>query len=385
MSTTGARDVVPDGGDVSPDPAHPPPDGAVEANGAAEAQSIRVGSSATIALLVIALLYVSSLAAPVLIPVVLAAMLKVMLSPLVELLGRIGVPRAISALVIVAALPLLTGYAVIQLTAPVSTWFDEAPAVLDRIEQHLMTVTAPLKDIKKAATFVEGLATIPSDEPAMDEVEVATPDTIDRVTAALPGFLLGLTVTVFVTFFLLASGDRFLRKLASAGSSFAERRQIVEATQRVQNEVGTYLRTIFVINVGLGCATAAVLWWIGVANPVMWGTIAALANFAPYVGALVVGAALTLTGLATYDTLPSALLPPAIYLLLTTVEGQLITPAVLGHRMSMSPLVVFMGVIAAGALWGFAGALVAVPVLVTIKIVCEHVEPVRIVAVLMGR
>jgi len=342
-----------------------------------------VASSALLGLLVIAVLYVTTFMVPMLIGIVLAAMLKLMFAPFVEWLRGIGVPRVLSSLVVVASLPLLIGVGVTHLVDPVSGWLDEAPRTLSRIERRLLPIVSPLKDVSAAASAVESLTSLGNQ--SENEVRVAAPHLLDQITSSLQPVVLGVTVTIFVTFFLLASGDAFLRKLASAGQSFATRRRIVETMRRIQADVGDYLRTITIINVLLGVATTGVMWMLGVAEPIMWGVAAALSNFAPYVGAMLMIAALTLTGLATSATLGAALLPPLAYLLLTTIEGQMITPAVLGHRMSMSPVVVFLGVVFAGWLWGVAGALVAVPVLVTVKIICEDVASVRLVALLMNK
>jgi len=328
--------------------------------------------------------YVSTLIVPVLMAVVLAMMFKVMLAPLVEFLKRrVGIPRIVSALVVVVSIPLAIGYGLAPLVSPVSNWVQTAPRTLDRVEQRLIPLIRPLRRARQAADAVTDLTAVPGQR--SEVVRVAEPNLLDRVAGLLPDLILGFTVTLFVTFFLLSSGDAFLRKLASIGHSFADRRRIVEMIREIQMEVGNYLRTIMAINIGLGVVTACVMWALGIAEPWMWGVLATVLNFAPYVGAMTVIAALALTGLAGEGSLTHALVAPATYLLIATIEGQMITPAILGHRMSLSPLVVFIGVVLAGSLWGVIGALIAVPVLVTARIVCEPLEPMRPVAVLMGK
>jgi predicted PurR-regulated permease PerM len=321
---------------------------------------------------------------PILIALILAAIFKVMLSPVVEAMRRVGVPRMVSSLVLMASLVGLISYAIMQLMHPVAGWLDEAPRTLHRIERRLLPVLAPLKDVRSAADALDELTTSNPSVAKSPEVRVAPPDPLERITGLLPSVVLCLTITIFVTFFLLASGDAFLRKLASTGSSFRDRRRIVTMMQQIQADVGKYLRTITLINLLLGVATAVAMALLGVPNPLMWGAVAALANFAPYAGPSITIAALTLSGLAEWESLGRALAAPACFAVLTIVEGQMITPAVLGRRMAMSPLVVFVGVVIAGWLWGLAGALVAVPVLVTVKIVCEHVEAWHVIALLMS-
>ena len=241
----------------------------------------------------------------------------------------------------------------------------------------------PLRNARQAADAVTDLTAAPGRQP--DVVRVASPNLLDRFAAQLPGVLLGFSVTMFVTFFLLGSGDAFIRKLASSSRSFAERRRLVGMVHQIQSEVGRYLRTIMAINVLLGVATACLMWALGVSEPLMWGALATVLNFAPYLGPMTVIAALALTGLASPGSLTGGIIPAASFLALTTVEGQIITPAILGQRMSLSPVLVFIAVVFAGWLWDGIGALVAVPLLVAARIVFEYVGPFNRLAVLMGR
>jgi predicted PurR-regulated permease PerM len=319
---------------------------------------------------------------PILMALILAMIFKLMLSPVVEWLRRRGMPRMLSALVLVIGLPSLGAYAIAPLTEPVSNWLQSAPRTLDRVEQRLIPLIRPLRNARQAADAVNDLTAVPGQH--ADVVRVAEPNLLDRLAAHVPALVLGFSVTMFVTFFLLGSGDAFLRKLASTGRSFAERRRMVGMIRMIQAEVGTYLRTIVVINIALGIVTACLMWALGIAEPWMWGALAALLNFAPYLGPMTVIVALALTGLASSSSLTAGLVPAASFLLLATIEGQIITPAILGHRMSLSPLLVFITVVFAGWLWGGVGALVAVPLLVATRIVFEHVASLRPVAVMMG-
>jgi predicted PurR-regulated permease PerM len=337
---------------------------------------------ALIGLLGIAALYASSQMVPILMALILAMMFKLMLSPVVEALRRIHVPRMLSALVLVIGLPALGAYALAPLSDPVSHWLQTAPRTLDHVEQRLIPLIRPLRNARQAADAVTDLTAVPGQH--TDVVRVAEPNLLDRFAAHVPSLALGFSVTMFVTFFLLASGDAFIRKLASTGRSFAQRRQMVGMIRAIQAEVGTYLRTIVLINIALGVATACLMWALGLAEPWMWGVLATVLNFAPYLGPMTVIAALTLTGLASSESLTAGFVPAASFLALATIEGQIVTPAILGHRMSLSPLLVFIGVVFAGWLWGGVGALVAVPLLVATRIVFEHVDSMHRAAVLMG-
>jgi predicted PurR-regulated permease PerM len=337
---------------------------------------------ALIGLLMLAALYASSQMVPILMALILAMMFKLMLEPIVEGLRRIGVPRMLSALVLVVGLPCLGAYALAPLTDPVGDWLQSAPRTFDRVERRLVPLIKPLRNARQAADAVNDLTAVPGQH--TEVVHVAEPNLLDRFASRLPSLVLGFSVTTFVTFFLLASGDAFQRKLATTGRSFAQRRRMIGMIRQIEAEVGRYLRTITAINVALGVATACLMWALGLAEPWMWGALAAILNFAPYLGPMTVIVALGLTGLASSDSLTSGLIPAASFLALATVEGQIITPAILGHRMSLSPLLVFIGVVFAGFLWGGVGALVAVPLLVAARIVFEHIDSMHPVAVMMG-
>lgn len=203
--------------------------------------------------------------------------------------------------------------------------------------------------------------------------------------AQIQPLLTGAVVMFFLLYFLLATGDRLLARIAALARTPAGGARLLDIVASVERNVSGYLASITLINVGLGVCTAAIAYLFDMPNPLLWGTIAALFNFIPYLGSMVTLAVLALVAVLTYDTLSQALLVPASFLLLATIEGQVVTPFVLGHRLSLSPIAVFLGLIFWGWLWGPAGALLAVPVLVTLKIVCDHLPPLSPVSALLGR
>jgi predicted PurR-regulated permease PerM len=163
-----------------------------------------------------------------------------------------------------------------------------------------------------------------------------------------------------------------LRKATRCGRSWSERRRIVSIARRVQSDMSRYLAAVALINVLLGTAVALSMHLLQMPNPLLWGVMVAVLNFAPYIGALVSAAVLTLVALTTFPSIAEALMVPGTFLALTILEGQLITPAVLGRRMALSPAIVFVSVIIWGWLWGIAGALMAVPIATSLKVVCDH-------------
>jgi predicted PurR-regulated permease PerM len=190
---------------------------------------------------------------------------------------------------------------------------------------------------------------------------------------------------MLMLFFLLASGDMLLRKLIRVIPRFRDKVVAVEITRTIQSQIGRYFASITMINVGLGVAVMLAMAATGMPTPVLLGTIAALVNFIPYVGSALMLLVVTLLSVLTFDVPSAMVIPPLVYLGLTVLEGQLIQPMVLGHRLNMPPVVVFAWVLLWGWLWGVAGVVVAVPLLVALKICADHIPSWAPVAEFLGR
>jgi len=206
---------------------------------------------------------------------------------------------------------------------------------------------------------------------------------LDRVMKSVPTFLASLLVVLFSAFFMLASGDRLARNVLTFGKSWQTRRKIIIASREIQSELSRHLLTITLINGLLGLTVGLLMWAIEVPNPELWGTMVAVFNFAPYAGAVVSALILSVVGIASFTTLSEALMVPGVFLLVTSLEGALVTPMVLGQRLSLSPLVVFLSVIVWGWLWGVPGALIAVPLMCSVKVLMSHIESTRPLAKLL--
>jgi predicted PurR-regulated permease PerM len=241
-----------------------------------------------------------------------------------------------------------------------------------------MPAKGKLADIQALADEVDDLTKVDA-APKAQEVVLQSPSALADFVGNLPSFLASSAVVVFLTYFLLASGDCLLRRATCCGRTLTERRRIVTIARHIQNDVSRYLATVTVINILLGLATAIVLHMLGVPNHWLWGMVVAILNFAPYMGALVSLFVLMVVGITTFHMQVQAFLPALAFFVLTVVEGQLITPLVLGRRMSLSPTVVFVSVIVWGWLWGAMGALMAVPIVTGLKVVCEHYPPLHYV------
>lgn len=311
-------------------------------------------------------------ASDLLVPVTFAVILSFLFSPIVRALQRCHVPPAITAFFIIVVAVWGVGSALNGLAEPAESWLRDAPRSLQELRYELSNSEGRLANIQDLAEEVDQLAEGDPD-PGTQPVVVKGPGLVENLVGGLPALTAFAGVVIFLTFFLLASGDSLLRRVTRCGRTWTERRRIVEIARQIQYELAVYLSTVTIINAALGCAVAVVMHLMDVPNPLLWGATAALLNFAPYVGALATTVLLALVGLTTFDSLGQAFAVPAAFLALTVLEGQVVTPAVLGRRMALSPIFVFLSVIAWGWLWGVAGALMAVPIVTSVKVVCDHV------------
>lgn len=318
---------------------------------------------------VLATLY---LAADLLIPVAFAVLLYFLLSPVVRSLQKFRVPATFTAAALVlgllATVVLVFGF----LAEPAERWLKEAPRSIRDLQNTSLSNNERLANIQEIAEEVDELRQ--PDAPVKSQsVVVRRPGMIENIVGGLPSIMAFVGIVVFLTFFLLASGDTLLRRMTRCGRDWQECRRIVAITRQVRSELSRYLLTVTTINFSLGLALSGAMYLLDVPNPLLWGLMTALFNFAPYLGAVASVSVLAIVGLSTFDTLAEAALVPSALLLLTVLEGQLVTPAILGRRMALSPVFIFLSVIAWGWLWGVAGALMAVPIVTIIKVICDHV------------
>jgi predicted PurR-regulated permease PerM len=343
----------------------------------------RPGRVALGALLLFALAYALRLARPLLLPIVLSGLLAVLLAPLVRLLRRLHLPAILAAAIVVAAFTGAAGTVVAMLAEPVTTWIGRAPETMRDLERRLRSVKESVMEARMAAETVEEIARV-DDAPPPPEVTVKESSLAARLLETTRAAVLYAGQVVILLFFLLASGETFLRKLVRLQDRLRAKVRVVKITAEIQREFSSYLLAISCINAGLGVATALAMSALGMPNPVLWGVMAAVLNYVPYLGSTVTLVVVSLVAILTFDTVKGALLPPATFLVLATIEGQIITPMVVGRRLSLSPPVVIVTLLVGGWIWGAVGALIAVPVLAMFRIYCTHDEALSPLAELIG-
>jgi predicted PurR-regulated permease PerM len=230
----------------------------------------------------------------------------------------------------------------------------------------------------RAARFSEAAAAV--NNLAATEEGQKEPPAVELKTSRVPifinwtgTFLAGLGESLVLLYLLLASGDLFLQKLVRVMPTMHDKKRAVDISHEIQQQISNYLLSVSLINLGLGIIVGGGLYWLGVPNAAMWGMMVALFNFIPYFGPVAGISLLAIVGLLTFDTLGQGLLPPAWYLLLHLLEANFVTPVLLGRRFTLNPVVIFVSLIFWTWLWGVPGALLSVPILVSIKVICERV------------
>lgn len=342
-----------------------------------------IRSIALTGIFILACFYTLYLAREFFLPIMLAIVLNFLLWPAVRALARLHIPEVAGAgLVMITcfATIVLVGY---EFYGPVVQWVDRAPRLAQRIENSIRKVRGPVEQVSKATDRLTEPP--PASGPKPLPVVIRRPTLLEGLITQGWQVLAGLAVLTILLYFLLASGDLFLRKLIHVLPRLEDKKRAVTIAREIEFQISRYLVTAAAINACLGTAGGIAFWLIGLPNPALWGMMGAVLNFIPYLGALTTITIVTLVATATFSSLGHALLAPACYLALATIEGNFVTPYIMGRRLMLNPVVIFIGVTFWGWLWGIPGALLAVPMLVMFKIFCDHSEPLAPIGEFLGK
>jgi predicted PurR-regulated permease PerM len=332
-------------------------------------------------------LYTLYFARPFLLPLVVATILNFLLSPVVRGLSRIHVPMPVGALLVILALLGIVALGIQRLSGPAAEWVRKTPEGVERIEERVRGLRRPVEQVQEAAQKVEEeVAQLSGDGAAgAREVTVRGGTWTGALLSRTQAFLGGAVVLLILLYFLLASGDFFLRKLIRVLPRLEDKRRAVEIARQTELHISTYLSTVTLINAALGLAVGIAMWAVGMPNPALWGVVAGLLNYVPYLGSIVTLALIAIASILTFEDLGRALVAPLLYFAINFAEGYFLTPTIMGRRLTLNPVVVFVGLVFWGWMWGVPGALIAVPLMAMIKILCDHIEPLSPVGEFLGR
>lgn len=322
---------------------------------------------------VLAALYVAS---SIILPVVLAFVLNLLLQPAVHLLGRLHLPRAVGALLtVLLVIGAIVGL-VAALSLPAATWAERLPEGIPRLAAHLQVIKGPIQALQKVIEQAEQAADAPPGRGSIVSVRRDLGIT-GALFAGTRSVLDGLFTTVLVLYFLLVAGDIFLRRIVEILPTFGNKRQAVDISQQIQEDISAYLLTITAMNAAVGVATAAVMYLCGLGDPLLWGATAFLLNYIPILGPLLGVCIFVLVGMLSFESLWWAVLPPVLYFGIHLGEGETLTPMLLARRFTLNPVLIILSLVFWFWMWGILGAILAVPMLAILKIVCDRLRPLK--------
>ena len=322
-------------------------------------------------LVAIAAIFSIIYAKPILFPLVVSFFLYLLLSPLVDGLVKLRIPKILASALIMSMLLAIISSAITMLVQPATEWIEHAPENFIKIEKKFKYIKSSLGKLSKAADTAKELAANNNDH----KIEVVTHSTslgysiFDLTT----NFLLLISTILLFIFFMLIYFPALIQNLERI---LYERRRIVNENAyivRLKNEVSAYLFTFTLICAGLGTIVAFVFWVLGIPNYILWGTMAMFLTFIPYIGHLIGIIIILFVSLTTFDSYFYILTPPIVYFLLTILEGQIITPIFLGSQLNLNPLVVFLSMFIWSGMWGIGGIFISIPLLIAIKITMEKI------------
>jgi predicted PurR-regulated permease PerM len=315
------------------------------------------------------------LARDLLIPIMLAMLIALLANPVVTRLCRLWIPRWLGSLLVVVGGLVLSVWLASLLIGPAAEWVKQAPAQLRELAPKVKKLTRQVDQANKAAASIvraAGAAPAPASEATEDKPK---PLNLWTLVFRAPRFIASVLAVVLLAYFFLVYGQD-LQRQAIARLPAEEHQDItVDILKTIETDLSRYVLTISTINIGLGLLLTGALVWMGIdlGDALLWGTLAALLNFIPYVGPLSGVLLLGLVGVVAFDQPSHMFVPPALYLALHVIESQFLTPVVLGRRMAISPLVMLLWLMLWGFLWGVAGLLLAVPLLASMKIVADRI------------
>ncbi len=311
-------------------------------------------------------------------PLFLAIILMLTLRPIVRRLERLRIPASVSALVLVVGLSTAIAGGVYSLAGPFTNIVGDSDRYRYELLQKFEFLRRPISQVQDVEEQVSEIGE--NEDSSVQKVSVQGPSLITEAASGILDVFTTIVIFLVILVFLLASGDLFYQKLINTFERFGDKKRALKVVYDIERDVSAYLLTITGINGLLGVAVGSAFYALGMPSPILWGVAAALFNFVPYIGSAVGIFLSGVVAIVTFPELQSALAIPVCYLLLTFFEGQFITPVAVGRRLSLNPVVVFVNVAFWAWMWGIAGALIAVPLLVVINIFASHFEGLRVLS-----
>ena len=323
-------------------------------------------------------------ARPLLLPVVLAVLLNLVLSPGVRALRRIGLPLPLGAGVVLLTALAVLGGTIWQFAEPAAEWIERAPASLQQMQGKIRPLKRSVEQVQKATDQVEQATQVGAAK-AVREVKVKGDSLLHQLMARAQDAAVGAFMMLVLLYFLMASGDLFLRKVVRAFPSLRDKIRAVEIGRTIEREIGRYFLTYSLINLCVGGIVAAAMHFLGMPNALLWGLMVAVLNFVPYLGPVISLTVISVVALLTFDDLQHAIWPPVTYLVIEAIQGNLVQTLAFGRSLSLNPVAIFLAILFWGWLWGAPGILLAVPIVISVKVACTYIDSLKPIADFLAR
>jgi len=304
-------------------------------------------------------------------PIVLAVLVQFVLEPVVRMLRVVFIPAAIGAALVLLALVGVSAYGVYRGYEPAIQWAGTLPQKLRQVEHKLGFLRAPVEQVTRATEQVEDIAKL-THSPDDQIVRLERPSLAQVFFESLSDLASGSVLGLVLAYFLLASEGAFLHRIAALMTGASEQAIAGDGMRTIRGQISTYLFTITCINATLGLVVGVIMFATGMPNPVLWGVMAGVLTYVPYLGATVGVGIVTVVALVSFERVSDAIIPPLLYTVAAIVEGMIVTPMVLGYRLTLNPAAIFLWLVLWNWLWGIPGAVIAVPMLVVVKILCDN-------------
>jgi predicted PurR-regulated permease PerM len=341
-------------------------------------------STAIIVLATLGVLYSLYFARDFLIPIAFAILLDFLFSPLVRLLSRLRVPAVVGASAVVVGLMgllVLGGY---QLSGPIKSFVDEAPQSVMKARAQAGKMLQPIERLTENAAKMADVAGAKSTGQEPAKVVLVGPSLASRLADSTQNVLGFMLEVLLLLFFLLAGGDLFLEKTISLLPALQDKKKAVRIARDIESSVSTYLITNLAINVVEGVVLGIALWAIGLPNALLWGTLVVGLAFIPYLGSLIMLGALVLAAFGAFTDMTHILMVPAAYLVTNFIQGSIVSTLVLGRRLALNSVALFIGIAFWFWIWGIPGAFIGVPLMSVLKIYCDHIESLSPIGEFLG-
>ncbi len=344
-------------------------------------RNLSVAGRAGIGLLILGVIYTIYFARSLLLPVFLALLMAAFLQPLVRKLNRFRIPDSVGAAIVLFLFAAILGATLYQFSTPAADWINRGPVLLQKAEYKFWKLKQSIIEAKKKTERFEDIAKLGENK---DEVVVKGPSLAERIFTQTWLVLATAAVVLTLVYFLLAQGRRTLNRLAYRLKGEDQGKKLTHLLLKIQQDIASYLTTIAVIYLVVGTLTAVAMGLLGMPTPVLWGGVAAVLHFIPFLGPVITFLILCAVSFMTFDQWLRILLPPLVYFFLAGLEGYFITPMILGRRLTLNPIMVFGAILFWGWMWGILGVFLAVPILTSFKIICDDIEGLKPIGLILS-